>query len=110
MYDGVLTVHSDEAIVMAKRMAYEEGILCGSSLNNNDITFFKGISAGANVCAANRVASRPEFKDKLVVTVLPSFGERYLYVSLPLEISNHSDPLFFIMTSVIKPSKCRSKV
>lgn len=37
VYDGVLTVHSDEAIVMAKRMAYEEGILCG-------------ISAGANVC------------------------------------------------------------
>ncbi len=67
--DGIEAVSSDEAFEWARRVAKEEGIL-------------GGISSGAVVCAAVRVASRPENKGKVIVTVLPSFGERYL--STPL--------------------------
>ncbi|HQR29297.1 MAG TPA: cysteine synthase A [Anaeromyxobacteraceae bacterium] len=63
--DEVVQVTNDEAVEMAKRLHREEGITCG-------------ISCGAAVAAAVKVASRPENQGKLLVTVLPDAGERYL--------------------------------
>lgn len=63
--DEVLTVTSEDAVGMSRAMGVKEGIL-------------GGISAGANVKAALEVASRPEFKGKTIVTIVPDFGERYV--------------------------------
>ena len=77
LLDGVETVTNDEAFSWARRLAREEGILCG-------------ISTGANVAAAVRVAGRPEYRGKVIVTVAASFGERYL--STPLYQGIESGP------------------
>ena len=67
--DEVIKVSNDDAFAMARRLAKEEGILCG-------------ISSGANVWAAIQYARRPENQGKLIVTIACSTGERYL--STPL--------------------------
>jgi cysteine synthase A len=69
IYDEIIRVKNDDAFDIARRMAKEEGLLVG-------------ISSGAAVWAALQVAARPENAGKLIVVIIPSFGERYL--STPL--------------------------
>jgi cysteine synthase A len=69
VYDEVVTVENQDAFDTAHRMAHEEGLLVG-------------ISSGAATWAAVQVASRPENAGKLVVVIIPSFGERYLSTAL----------------------------
>jgi cysteine synthase len=69
IYDEVIRVENNDAFEFARRMAKEEGILVG-------------ISSGAAVWAATQVARREENRDKLIVVIIPSFGERYLSTQL----------------------------
>jgi cysteine synthase A len=72
--DEVITVEDDEAMDWARRAAKEEGL-------------FVGISSGAALCAAAVVAERPESARKIIVAILPSFGERYLSSPLFADIT-----------------------
>ena len=69
IYDEVFDVTADDAFAYARRAGAEEGILAG-------------ISSGAALWAASQVAKRPEFAGKIIVVIIPSFGERYLSTAL----------------------------
>jgi cysteine synthase A len=65
VYDEIITVENEDALNYARRSAKEEGLLVG-------------ISSGAALWAATQVANRPENAGKVIVVIIPSFGERYL--------------------------------
>ncbi len=69
IYDEIIRVKNEDALETARRAAREEGLLVG-------------ISSGAAIWAALQVASRRENEGKLIVVIIPSFGERYLSTAL----------------------------
>ena len=73
--DSVETVSNDDAFSWSRKVALEEGL-------------FGGISTGANICAALNLARKPENAGKTIVTVAPSFGERYLSTPMFADLQN----------------------
>ncbi len=65
IYDEVLDAEVEDSVTWARRAAKEEGLLVG-------------LSSGSALWAANEIARRPEFDGKIIVVIIPSFGERYL--------------------------------
>jgi cysteine synthase A len=75
IYDEIIRVKGEDAFDTARKMAREEGLLIG-------------ISAGAATWAALQVAKRPEAKGKLIVVIIPDFGERYLSTDLYKDLAD----------------------
>jgi cysteine synthase A len=75
IYDEIIRVKNDDAFAMARRSAKEEGLLVG-------------ISSGAAIWAAVEVARRAESAGKLIVVIIPSFGERYLSTPLFADLAD----------------------
>jgi cysteine synthase len=74
IYDEIIRVSGEDAFTTARKMATEEGLLVG-------------ISAGAATWAALQVAGRPENAGKLIVVIIPDFGERYLSTPLYADLA-----------------------
>ncbi|MGL4619328.1 cysteine synthase A [Chroococcidiopsis sp.] len=88
LIDEVIAVTDEEAIAYGRRLAKEEGLL-------------SGISSGAALCAAIRVAQRSQNKGKLIVTILPSFGERYLSTPLFQDLEPQ-EPMMLQKSALLK--------
>jgi len=75
LVDEIITIENDEAIETTRLLVREEGILCG-------------ISSGANVAGALKIAARPENRDKMIVAIICDTGERYLSTQTYSELSD----------------------
>ena len=87
LIDEVIRVTSDEAVAMARRLMLQDGLMVG-------------ISSGAAVEAALRIARRPQNAGRLIVVVIPSFGERYLSTSMFNDIRDECASMEFAREEV----------